>query len=95
MAYAEIQKIIDEGPTEVDFDKTVKNMLKDREQQSQHNAFYSRALFDLYYKNLNTADPSNFEEVLKNMKQSDIQAFAKMFFGKADKVDVVFKPKAE
>jgi zinc protease len=95
VAYREIETIINEGPTEVDFDKTIKNLLKDREQQSQHNSFYLRALFNMYYRNTNTADPANFENVLNAMTREDIQKFAKEFFAKADKVDMVFKPKAE
>lgn len=95
VALNEIQTIINEGPTEVDFDKTIKNLLKDREQQSQHNSFYLRALFNMYYRNTNTADPAHFENVLNAMTREDIQKFAKDFFAKADKVDMVFKPKAE
>jgi zinc protease len=95
IALNEIQTIINEGPTDVDFDKTIKNLLKDREQQSQHNSFYLRALFNMYYRNTNTADPANFENVLNAMTPEDIQKFAKNFFAKADKVEMVFKPKAE
>lgn len=95
VALNEIQTIINDGPTEVDFDKTIKNLLKDREQQSQHNSFYLRALFNMYYRNTNTADPAHFENVLNAMTREDIQKFAKDFFAKADKVDMVFKPKAE
>lgn len=95
VALNEIQTIINEGPTEVDFDKTIKNLLKDREQQSQHNSFYLRALFNMYYRNTNTADVANYENVLNAMTREDIQKFAKDFFAKADKVDMVFKPKAE
>lgn len=95
VALNEIQTIVNEGPTEVDFDKTIKNLLKDREQQSQHNSFYLRALFNMYYRNTNTADPAHFENVLNAMTREDIQKFAKDFFAKADKVDMVFKPKAE
>lgn len=95
VALNEIQTIINDGPTEVDFDKTIKNLLKDREQQSQHNSFYLRALFNMYYRNTNTADVANYENVLNAMTREDIQKFAKDFFAKADKVDMVFKPKAE
>lgn len=95
VALNEIQTIINEGPTEVDFDKTIKNLLKDREQQSQHNSFYLRALFNMYYRNTNTADPAHFENVLNAMTREDIQKFAKDFFAKADMVNMVFKPKAE
>lgn len=91
--FREIDKIVEEGPSEVDFDKTVKNLLKEREEQSQHNSFYSKALFDIYYKNLNSADPANYEDILKNMTCKDIHDFTKRITKESDIVDIVFIPK--
>lgn len=93
--YREINKIVAEGPTAVDFDKTIKNLLKDREQSKNHNNFWSGSLFSYYYSGINTADSANFEEILNKMTQSDIQEFAKKFMTSPDLVDVVFVPKAE
>ena len=93
--YNEIQKIVNEGPTAVDFDKTIKNMLKDREEAKNHNSFWSGALFSLYYSGINTADPANFEEILKKLTVEDVKSFLKDFINDPDLIDIVFVPKAE
>lgn len=93
--YREINKVIEEGPTTVDFDKTIKNIQKDREQSREHNIFWMKAITNLYSIGINTADPKNIEEVLAKISQKDVQKFAKKFFANADHVDVVFVPKSE
>ena len=40
----EIDKIIENGPTEEDLDKVVKNMLKEREQAKEHNNYWMGTL---------------------------------------------------
>ncbi|MGF7140260.1 M16 family metallopeptidase [Roseimarinus sediminis] len=93
--YREIDKIKAEGPLAVDFDKTVKNLLKDREQSREHNQFWMNALYNYYYTGYNPALDENFETILEKMKAEDVQKFASKFFENADLVDVVFVPKSE
>ena len=40
LIYKEIEKIVKDGPTAVDLDKSVKNMLKTREQSKLHNKYW-------------------------------------------------------
>lgn len=93
--FREIDKIIADGPTAVDFDKTIKNMLKDREQSKEHNSYWLTSLYNYYYKGINTADPANYEDILNKMTQKEVQHFAKKFFSKADLMDIVFVPKTQ
>ncbi|MDA3879482.1 MAG: insulinase family protein [Prolixibacteraceae bacterium] len=93
--YREIDKIIAEGPTDVDFDKTIKNLLKDREQAREHNNFWLNSLYGYYFSGINSATPENYEDVLNDMTKSDIQKFIKVFIADADITDVVFVPKSE
>ncbi|HKK80722.1 MAG TPA: insulinase family protein, partial [Prolixibacteraceae bacterium] len=93
--YREIEKIIADGPTDVDFDKTIKNLLKDREQAREHNNFWLNSLYSYYYSGINTAIPDNYETLLNNMTKSDIQLFTNDFISTADVADVVFVPDAE
>ncbi|MBN1767019.1 MAG: insulinase family protein [Prolixibacteraceae bacterium] len=93
--YREIDKIIDEGPTAVDFDKIIKNLLKDREQSREHNSFWLNSLYSFYFSGINIAKAENYEDLLRNMTQSDIQKFTKKFISDADVADVVFIPKSE
>ncbi|WP_430972243.1 M16 family metallopeptidase [Sunxiuqinia rutila] len=92
IVYREIDKVITEGPTDVDFDKTIKNLQKDREQSREHNGFWMSSLYNYYFNGINSADPANYEEILQNMTQKDIQEFAARFFDDADLIDVVFVP---
>ena len=93
--YREIDKILGEGPTEVDFDKTIKNLLKDREQSKEHNNFWLSSIYGYYYSGINTASEENYENILKNMTTKDIQLFAQKFFDHNDVIDVVFIPKTD
>jgi len=91
--YREIDKIIAEGPTETDFDKTIKNILKDREQSREHNSFWMNSIFSYYDLGINFSDPANYEDLLKGMTRADIQQFTQKLFDKTNKVEVVFLPK--
>ena len=91
--YREIDKIVKEGPTAVDFDKTIKNKLKDREQAREHNNFWLSSLYNLYYSGINTANKANFEDILTSMTAKDIQNFATKFLTNPDLIDIVFVPK--
>jgi zinc protease len=91
--YREIDKIINEGPTKVDFDKTIQNKLKDREQSREHNGFWLGSLYGFYYSGINTATKANYEDILNAMTQTDIQDFAKKLLTLPDLIDIVFVPK--
>lgn len=93
--YREINKVIEEGPIKEDFDKTISNMLKDREQSKEHNGYWLSSLYNYYFNGINTAAAANYEDILNAMTQKDVQKFAKDFFTDADLMDIVFVPKSE
>jgi len=95
LIYNEIDKLIKEGPSEIDLDKSVKNVLKIREQSKMHNNYWMSSLYTYYFDGINTNDPANYEDILSAFTVADIQKIAKEFFGGADEIDVVFKPKAK
>lgn len=95
LLYKEIQKIVKEGPTAVDLDKSVKNMLKTREQSKLHNSYWMNSLYTFYYDGVDTNNPANYEDILKAFTAKDIQEVAKALLKDADEIDVIFKPKAE
>ena len=93
IVYREMEKIAAEGPTEEDFDKVVKNLLKDREQAKPNNGYWMGVLIN-YYQNQYDSDASeNYEDILSKMSKEDIRKFAAEFLKGADAVDVVFVPK--
>ena len=92
--YRELNKIANEGPTSVDFDKTIKNMLKDRQQAKEHNNFWLTTLFSYYYSGINSVLPENYENLLSGLTVADVQNFTKTLLNNNDVMDIVFVPKA-
>lgn len=95
LVYEEIDKLVADGPTQVDLDKTIENMRKSREQNKQHNNYWSSVLYNYYFNGIDNNDPANFENILDKITTGDIQKVARQFFSKADVVDVVFFPKED
>ena len=91
--YKELYNIVDNGPNSVDFDKTIKNLLKDREQSKEHNSYWMNSIYNYYFYNINTASDKAYEDILKNMTEKDVQKYLKKFIKGADRVDVQFVPK--
>lgn len=95
IVYREIDLIAKNGPTAEDLDKTVKNLLKNREQSKLHNNYWMQALNTYYTYSFNPAAEANFEKILDTVTTAKVQQFVKTFIDKADVVDIIFKPKAE
>jgi zinc protease len=94
IVYQEIEKIAQNGPSAVDLDKAVKNLLKNREQAKLHNSYWMQALNTYYIYSYNPTTPENYENILQKMTIADVQQFAKSLTSKADVVDIIFKAKA-
>jgi zinc protease len=90
--YKELDKIINDGPSQENLDKAVKNMLKTREENKLHNAYWSGILSRYYSYGINSNDPANYENVLNSLTVKDIKKIAGQMFKKADVVDLIFKP---
>ncbi len=90
--YKELDNILKNGPTQVNLDKTVNNILKTREEDKMHNAYWNRTLSRYYSIGINYNDPANYENILKKFTIKDIKAIADQMFDKADVVDLIFKP---
>jgi zinc protease len=90
--YREIDKIINEGPTEEDLDKVIKNMQKEREQAKPNNGYWLSVLSTYYQHDINTDAAENYEDILNSLTPADVQKFAAGFFESANVVDVVFVP---
>ena len=90
--YQELDNIMKNGPSQVNLDKAVNNILKTREENKMHNAYWSSTLSRYYSYGINSNDPANYENVLKSFKIKDIKKIAGEMFKKADVVDLIFKP---
>jgi zinc protease len=95
IVYNQIDSLVRFGPTKENLDKTVSNMLKNREESKLHNNYWNSVIYSWYYTGVNVDDPKNYEVILKKLTVKDIQKAAKSFFGKADVADIVFRPKTD
>jgi zinc protease len=93
--YKELNNLISYGPGKENLDKTVSNLLKNREETRLHNTYWSNALYAYYYTGIDVNDPKNYEEILKKLTVNDVKKVATLFFSKADLADIVFRPKNE
>jgi len=90
--YQELDNIMNNGPTQVNLDKAVSNIIKTREENKMHNSYWSNILSRYYSYGINSNDPANYENILKSYKVKDIKKIAQQMFKKADVVDLIFKP---
>lgn len=93
LVYAEIEKIMQETPTQEEFNKVVSNIKKNHEQAKPHNSYWMSVIYSYYVSGINSADPKNFEGILNKLTPKDIQKFANSLFKDANVVDIIFKPK--
>ena len=78
------------GPSAENLDKTVLNLLKNREESKLHNSYWTNVLVRYYQLGINSNDPKNFEDVLESYTVKDIKKITKETFKKADLVDMTF-----
>ncbi len=91
--FREIDKIIENGPTQVDLDKIVLNLKKNRQQAKENNGYWMGILYNKYYAGYNNNAKENFDDILDNLTTQQIQRFTKELFDNPDVVDIVFLPK--
>jgi zinc protease len=95
IVYDELEKMAKEGPSEEDLSKTVENILKNREESKEHNAYFLNTIYNYYVHGINFDDPSNFEDILNSLTVENVQQVMEAFYTDPNVVDVTFVPKEE
>jgi zinc protease len=90
--YNQIDSLVQVGPSKVNLEKTVNNLLKNREENKMHNSYWVSTLNKYYSYGINSNDPKNYEDILKSFTVNDIKKLSGKMFKKADVVDLIFKP---
>jgi len=90
--YSELNEIAKNGPSQVNLDKTVSNMLKKREEALPHNNYWAGTIRNYYVTGINSDDPRNFAEILNKMTTDDIRKTVGKYLKKADLLEIVFVP---
>ena len=75
-----------------EFDKVVKNALKESEQSKNHNGYWMSVLTSYYQMGIDLNDPKNYEEIMQSLTPKDVQDFTKRFFKNADVLDLILAP---
>jgi len=90
--YRELDILVKNGPSQENLDKAVSNILKTREENKLHNAYWLGILNRYYSYGIDSDNPANYENVLKAFTIKDIKKIAGKMLNKADVVDLIFKP---
>jgi len=93
--FAELEKLVSEGPSKEDLSKTTENILKDREESKEHNAYFLSTLYNYYLYGINFDDPVNYEDIVNGLSAQDVQKVMQAFYDDPNIIDVVFVPKEE
>jgi zinc protease len=90
--YNELNEVANNGPSQVNLDKTVSNLLKKREEDVLHNNYWAGIIRNYYLTGINSDDPGNFNRILEEMTTKDIRKAVSKFLKKADLLEIVFVP---
>ncbi len=90
--YDELEAIAKNGPRQADLEKTVSNMLKTREEASQHNSYWANIIRSYYLNGFDNNDNRNYADILNKLTVKDIKKTVKKFLAKADLLELVFVP---
>lgn len=93
LIYVEVDKFIEEGPTQVDLDKARENLLKVRGENLRQNRFWQSAIRSYYYDNEDVVSEQNFNDILKNFTVESLKKIANDLFSNANKIEIIMKPK--
>jgi len=90
--YRELAEMAKNGPTQVNLEKAVSNMLKTREEEREHNSYWGKAVQGYYLNGIDRNDPGNYEDILNKLTTKDIRKVVKKLLAKADLLELVFVP---
>ena len=90
--YDELEAIAKNGPRQADLEKTVSNMLKTREEASQHNSYWANIIRSYYLNGFDNNDNQNYADILNKLTVKDIKKTVKKVLAKADLLELVFVP---
>jgi zinc protease len=90
--YSELDSIAKNGPRQIDLDKTVSNLLKNREENSQHNSYWANTVRSYYLTGIDNNDNRNYAGILNSLSVKDVKKAVKKFLAKADLLELVFVP---
>lgn len=89
LVYKEIEGLMENGPSDEEFNKIITSLLKNNEQGRNRNSYWMDVIENYYYNGENSLDPDNYENIIKKLNKNDIRRAAKRFFKKSKVIDLV------
>ena len=90
IVHREIQKLIENGPTDVDLQKAKEYFLKQRPEDLKENNWWNSLLSDYYYYGLDYL--SGYENRVKALDLKAVHEFAKKVLTQGNTIEVIMRP---
>lgn len=90
--YTELREIASNGPSQVNLEKTVSNMLKTRQEEKEHNSYWESIVYGYYVYGIDNNDDKNYADILNGLTVKDMKKMVKKYLAKADLLEMVFLP---
>lgn len=88
-----IQRIIDNGVLNADYQKAISGIAKRHSMKNKDNAYWMSVLREYTTTGIDKTSKAYFEDVMKNMTKEKVNKLIKEFFSKANVIDFSFKSK--
>jgi zinc protease len=90
--YKELQGIALNGPSQVNLEKSVSNLLKTREEEKEHNSYWASTITNYYLYGIDGNDEKNYAGILNSLTVKDMKKLVKKYLAKTDLLEMVFVP---
>ncbi|MBE9467835.1 MAG: insulinase family protein [Bacteroidetes bacterium] len=92
IVYDEINKLKEEGPSEIDVNKAKEHFLKTRQEQLKDNKFWLRTIAHKYYHNEDVISGQKYEETVKALNAKSVKKFAKKVLNNKQNIEIIMHP---
>ena len=90
IVHNELKSIAENGPRDVDFQKTVDNLLKRHAEMLQENSYWLNALDNYYFRGFDSV--TAYEATVKNMTKDKVKAALSSLLSQGNNIEVVMEP---
>jgi zinc protease len=90
IVHREVEKIVKDGPTEVDLQKAKEFFLKQRQEDLKENNWWFSPLTEYYYNNVDVLN--GYEEKVKNLTVGAVKDYANKTLTQGNTIEVVMRP---
>ncbi len=93
IVYSEIQELFAKGVKTDDLNEAKKNFIKERQENLRKNTYWVNKINQHYVYNKTMMKPAAFDNYINSITEKKVEKFAKKYFAKPAKLEVVMSPK--